>query len=134
MRADGKGVKQIDNWQPGLAIVDFTNPEAASWYAGKIKGLLDIGIDAIKTDFGERIPIDVKYYDGSDPIAMHNYYTYLYNKRSLQQLRKNAGVDRRYSLPEVPPQADSSFRFTGAETARQAIPLWQRHCMRDSHL
>lgn len=91
MRADGKGVKQIDNWQPGLAIVDFTNPEAAFWYAGKIKGLLDIGIDAIKTDFGERIPVDVRYYDGSDPIAMHNYYTYLYNKTVFTTIEKERG-------------------------------------------
>lgn len=79
-RKDGRGVKQVDTWQPGMALVDFTNPEACAWYAGKVKDLLHAGIDAIKTDFGERVPIDVTYYDGSDPISMHNYYTYLYNQ------------------------------------------------------
>ncbi len=67
-------------WQPGLAIVDFTNPEAKEWFASKIRGLAELGIDAVKTDFGERIPTDVIYHDGSDPFAMHNYYSYLYNK------------------------------------------------------
>ena len=91
MRKDGRGVKQIDNWQPGMALVDFTNPEACEWYAGKVKGLLDAGIDAIKTDFGERIPIDVIYHDGSDPVMMHNYYTHLYNRLVFRTLEKEKG-------------------------------------------
>ncbi len=57
-----------DEWNPGMAIVDFTNPAAYIWYAGLVEKLLDTGVDTIKTDFGERIPhIDVKYHDGSDP-------------------------------------------------------------------
>lgn len=91
MRADGRGVKQIDNWQPGLSIVDFTNPDAAAWYANKVRGLLSIGVDAIKTDFGERIPIDVRYYDGSDPVSMHNYYSYLYNKTVFRAIEEEKG-------------------------------------------
>ena len=73
-------VWQWDMWQPGMAIVDFTNPEACKWFAGKLEKLLDMGVDCFKTDFGERIPVDVVYHDGSDPMKMHNYYTYLYNK------------------------------------------------------
>lgn len=79
-RKDGLGIKQMDTWQPGMGLVDFTNPEAAAWYTGKLRTLLEAGVDCFKTDFGERIPVDVAYYDGSDPVAMHNYYTYLYNK------------------------------------------------------
>lgn len=57
-----------DEWQPGMAIVDFTNPAACTWYAGLIEKLLETGVDTIKTDFGERIPhLDVKWHDGSDP-------------------------------------------------------------------
>ena len=85
-------VFQTDFWQPGLAIIDFTNPAAREWYAGKIKDLAAMGIDAIKTDFGERIPTDVIYYDGSDPYKMHNYYSYLYNKtvfEALQEVRED---------------------------------------------
>ncbi len=91
MRADGKGVKQTDHWQPGLAILDFTNPDAVRWYQGKISELLDTGVDCIKTDFGERIPIDVKYHNGADPKSMHNYYTYLYNKAVFEVLEKKRG-------------------------------------------
>ena len=84
-------VWQWDMWQPGLAIVDFTNPAACEWYAGKLEALLDMGVDCFKTDFGERIPTDVVYYDGSDPQKMHNYYTYLYNKTVYEVLKKKKG-------------------------------------------
>jgi alpha-D-xyloside xylohydrolase len=73
-------VFQCDMWQPGMGIVDFTNPDACKWYASKLKVLCELGVDSFKTDFGERIPTAVKYFDGSDPVYMHNYYTYLYNK------------------------------------------------------
>ena len=91
MRADGHGVKQIDHWQAGMGLVDFTNPKAAEWYLAKLKTLLDDGIDCFKTDFGERIPTDVIYYDGSDPVSMHNYYTYLYNRAVFGLLEKEKG-------------------------------------------
>ena len=73
-------VWQWDMWQPGMAIVDFTDPEACKWYSSKLEALMDMGVDCFKTDFGERIPTDCVYYDGSDPVKMHNYYTYLYNR------------------------------------------------------
>ncbi|KFY22316.1 hypothetical protein V493_06680 [Pseudogymnoascus sp. VKM F-4281 (FW-2241)] len=74
-------VFQWDLWQAGMAIVDFTNPAAATWFQGLITSLLDLGIDSIKTDFGERIPAsDVQWHDGSDPGRMHNYYAVLYNE------------------------------------------------------
>lgn len=79
-------VFQTDLWQPGLSIIDFTNPDARNWYTHKIIELAEMGIDAIKTDFGERIPTDVIYHDGSDPYKMHNYYAYLYNKTVYEAL------------------------------------------------
>jgi alpha-D-xyloside xylohydrolase len=84
-------VWQWDLWQPGLAVVDFTNPEAREWFAAKLDALLDMGVDCFKSDFGERIPTDVVYYDGADPAEMHNYYTYLYNKTVFDLLRKRRG-------------------------------------------
>ncbi|MBX3080262.1 MAG: alpha-xylosidase [Anaerolineae bacterium] len=84
-------VYQVDHWQPGLAFVDFTNPAARAWYAGKLKDLLDMGVDAFKTDFGERIPTEVRYYDDSDPERMHNYYTYLYNQTVFELLETVKG-------------------------------------------
>ncbi len=85
-------VWQTDLWQAGAAVVDFTNPAAAAWYQGKLKALLDMGVDCFKTDFGERIPVrDIAYYDGSDPVKMHNYYPYLYNKAVFELLEKERG-------------------------------------------
>lgn len=84
-------VWQWDLWQPGMAIVDFTNPAACDWYCSKLQKLIDLGADCFKTDFGERIPTDVVYYDGSDPEMMHNYYTLLYNRTVFELLRKNFG-------------------------------------------
>ena len=89
-RANGD-VWQWDMWQPGMAIVDFTNPDAWNWYQEKLGALLDMGVDCFKTDFGERIPTDCVYADGSDPVKMHNYYTYLYNKCVYEILEKKRG-------------------------------------------
>jgi len=90
-RKNGK-TWQWDMWQPGLAIVDFTNPGAYKWYQDKLTMMLDYGVDCFKTDFGERIPTeDVVFYDGTDPEKMHNYYTYLYNKCVYELLEKKRG-------------------------------------------
>ncbi|KAI5288174.1 hypothetical protein KEM54_005421 [Ascosphaera aggregata] len=83
---------QWDNWQAGQAIVDFTNPEARSWYQHKLSQLLSMGVDSFKSDFGERIPTQgVKYYDGSDPELMHNYYTLLYTQTVHEVLQRELG-------------------------------------------
>ena len=87
-------VWQWDMWQPGMALVDFTNPAACKWFQDKLEVLLDMGVECFKTDFGERIPTeDVVYYDGSDPVKMHNYYTYLYNKTVYELLQRKRGKD-----------------------------------------
>jgi alpha-D-xyloside xylohydrolase len=74
-----------------MGLVDFTNPDAVAWFQKKLKRLLDMGVDSFKTDFGERIPIDVVYADGSDPVKMHNYYTYLYNKSVFELIEETKG-------------------------------------------
>lgn len=78
-RPDGS-VWQWDLWQAGMGLVDFTNPDATAWYQSHLRRLVQQGVDCFKTDFGERIPLDVDYFDGSDPSRMHNLYTQLYNK------------------------------------------------------
>ena len=94
LRREDCSVWQWDMWQPGMALVDFTNPEARRWYCEKLSALLDIGVDAFKTDFGERIPVEgVVWHDGSDPARMHNYYTYLYNETVYQLLQQRKGKD-----------------------------------------
>ena len=82
---------QWDRWQAGMGIVDFTNPAACDWFAGKLRTLMDMGVDAFKTDFGERIPTDVVWFDGSDPQKMHNYYTQLYNQTVFNAIKAKRG-------------------------------------------
>lgn len=89
-RPDGS-VWQWDLWQYGMGLVDFTNPAACDWFKSKLSALIDMGVDSFKTDFGERIPTDVVYFDGSDPQQMHNYYTQLYNKVVFELLEEKRG-------------------------------------------
>lgn len=91
-RPDGS-VWQWDKWQPGQGIVDFTNPDACTWYAGHLKRLVAMGVDCFKTDFGERIPVDVAWHDGSDPQKMHNHYAFLYNALVWQALKDTVGEE-----------------------------------------
>ncbi len=110
-------VFQTDLWQPGLAIIDFTNPDAKQWYAGKIRELAEMGIDAIKTDFGERIPTDVVYHNGADPFKMHNYYSYLYNKTVFD------------ALSDVNGSENSCLFARSATTGCQQFPVhWGGDC------
>ncbi|WP_327351349.1 alpha-xylosidase [Streptomyces sp. NBC_01304] len=89
-RANGD-IWQWDLWQPGMALVDFTNPAARAWYTDRLRTLLAMGVDCFKTDFGERVPVDVVWYDGSDPERMHNYYTHLYNEAVFDLLQEVRG-------------------------------------------
>ena len=90
-RTDGS-VWQTDLWQPGMGIVDFSNPAARDWFGAHIVRLLDMGVDAIKTDFGERIPVDgVVFHDGSDPVKMHNFYPIIYNETVFRAIEARRG-------------------------------------------
>lgn len=85
-------VWQTDLWQAGMGILDVTNPDARAWYCDHLRKILRMGVDCLKTDFGERIPVrDIAYYDGKDPLHMHNYYTFLYNKMVFDLLKEERG-------------------------------------------
>lgn len=118
-RPDGS-VWQWDRWQPGQAVVDFTNPEACTWFAGHLKRLMAQGVDCFKTDFGERIPVDVAYHDGSDPETMHNYYAYLYNKVVFE------------AIEEVRGKNDAAVFARSASVGGQKFPVhWGGDCYSD---
>ncbi len=132
-RADGS-VWQWDLWQAGMGLVDFTNPDATAWYQSKLRALIDQGVDCFKTDFGERIPTDVVWADGSDPERMHNLYTELYNRAVFDVLTDARGEGEAVlfarsataggqSMP-VHWGGDSTSTFTSmAETLRGGLSL-----------
>ena len=74
---------------------------------------------AFKTDFGERIPTDVRLLmTRKIQEKMHNYYTYLYNEAVFEVLEKKTRPKmRQYCLRDPLPQVDRNSRYTGAETA-----------------
>ncbi|MCU1423632.1 MAG: alpha-xylosidase [Microbacteriaceae bacterium] len=109
-RPDGS-VWQWDLWQAGMALVDFSNPDATAWYQGKLRHLLDQGVDAFKTDFGERVPLDVDYFDGSSPDRMHNWYTQLYNRAVFDVLEETRG------------EGDAVLFARSATVGGQAMPV-----------
>lgn len=62
------------------AILDFTNPKTKVWYENNISKLLSLGIDAIKTDFGEAAPYNGLYCNGKSGLEEHNLYPLRYQK------------------------------------------------------
>jgi alpha-D-xyloside xylohydrolase len=73
--ADAKGNVPFED-----AIIDFSNPEAVSWYQEKIADLLKLGVAAIKVDFGEAAPLNGYYASGRSGFYEHNLYPLRYNK------------------------------------------------------
>ncbi len=64
---------------------DFTNPDAREYVKGFLrKMVLDFGMDGWMADFGEWMPTDAVYFDGSDPIARHNLYPVDWNAISRE--------------------------------------------------
>ncbi|QHF25226.1 alpha-xylosidase [Rathayibacter sp. VKM Ac-2804] len=95
LRTTAGDVWQWDLWVAGMALIDFTNPEATRWFQDKLRVLVRQGVDSFKTDFGERIPSEgVAWFDGSDPEGMHNWYTQLYNRAVFEVLEEELGAGR----------------------------------------
>lgn len=63
--------------------IDFTSPEATQWYKGLLKELLDLGVTCIKTDFGENIHMDAKYF-GMPAEKLNNLYALLYQQAAFE--------------------------------------------------
>lgn len=77
----GLAVKGIDGGLPTEdAILDFSNPETVTWFKKKLEVLLNLGVGAIKVDFGEAAPLHGLYHSGQSGFYEHNLYPLRYNK------------------------------------------------------
>jgi alpha-D-xyloside xylohydrolase len=72
---DGKGNLPFED-----AVLDFSNPATVRWYQAKLSGLLEMGVGAIKVDFGESAPLTGVYANGRTGFYEHNLYPLRYNK------------------------------------------------------
>jgi len=73
------------------AVLDFSNPNTVDWYQNKIKGLLDLGVGAIKVDFGEAAPANGIYASGRTGFYEHNLFPLRYNKTVADITKKVTG-------------------------------------------
>jgi alpha-glucosidase (family GH31 glycosyl hydrolase) len=76
-----------------VATVDFTNPAAIPWYQSLLNSALDDGYDGWMLDFGEYVPPNAKFHDGTTGWQMHNAYPVLYETAVFDYMRKVRGND-----------------------------------------
>jgi alpha-D-xyloside xylohydrolase len=90
MKTPSGGVSRIEG-DGKVGVVDFTNPDAKAWWQGHLKELLRDGGAVFKPDYGERVPEDTVFADGSTGAEMHNLYLLLYNRAVFEATREEAG-------------------------------------------
>ena len=69
-------------------VLDFSNPETVKWYQDKLAGLLNIGVSAIKVDFGEAAPLNGIYASGKSGWYEHNLYPVRYDMAVSELTKK----------------------------------------------
>ncbi|SFP60212.1 alpha-glucosidase [Sphingomonas rubra] len=89
LRLDEDRPYLVDFGEFDCGIVDFTNPEAADWFADRVIGreMLDYGLSGWMADFGEYLPTDVRLHDGTDGMLAHNAWPTIWaevNARAIE--------------------------------------------------
>lgn len=72
---DGKGNLPYED-----AVLDLSNPKTVEWYQRKLASLLNLGVSAIKVDFGEAAPNDGIWANSRTGFYEHNLFPLRYNK------------------------------------------------------
>lgn len=85
----------VIDWGP---ILDFTNPDAVTWWQGWIARYIDMGIEGFKLDFAEEPIVGLNgnrlpwlFFDGSDERTMHIDYQRLYHATYKAMLPEEGG-------------------------------------------
>lgn len=76
-----------------VAAIDFTNPDAVTWFQGLLRRTLDLGYDGWMHDFGEYTARDAVFFDGRRGDEMHNQYPVLSAKAAHDLLEKERPGD-----------------------------------------
>lgn len=70
------------------AMIDFTDPGARKWWAGRIREALRLGASGFMQDFGEQIVTPMRFDNGKDGAEMHNRYPVLFHKTTDRIVRR----------------------------------------------
>ena len=81
-RPDSDEPYVIDFGEFHCGHVDFTNPEAADWFADSIIGekMIDFGLSGWMADFGEYLPVDARLASGESGMTAHNRWPALWGE------------------------------------------------------
>lgn len=140
------GAPMLASWWKGRgALVDFTNPDAVTWWHGQIDKAAKWGFRAIKCDDGEGNFIqDAIFHDGTTAAEMKNRYAVLYLRAAQAYLDSRFDGDGvlfarcGFSGTQQYPHCwagdnDASFSFenglptvilAGQNAALSGLPLW----------
>ncbi len=86
--SDGE-IYLVDFGEFYCGVVDFTNPEAFSWYKEVIKeNLIGFGLDGWMADFGEYLPTDCVLSNGESAEIMHNAWPAIWSKVNYEAVKE----------------------------------------------
>jgi alpha-D-xyloside xylohydrolase len=72
-------------------LIDFTHPEAYDYWRDGHARLFELGVDAIKTDFGEQVPRDCIAHAQAGSDEVHNAYPLLYQRCVFEATERARG-------------------------------------------
>jgi alpha-glucosidase len=89
---------------------DLTSDEARAYVKSFLSAMVeDLGIDGWMADFGEWLPLEARFSDGSDPFAVHNRYPEAWHRLS------------REVMDELRPEGDWAVFTRSGWTGQQSV-------------
>ena len=107
-----------------VAMLDFTNPAATSWFKGILGGMAEEGVSGWMADFGEGLPLDARLHSGEDPVAAHNRYPELWarvNREFADEWKAKLSAEEEEEQEGLVFFVRAGFR----ESSRWAMLFWE---------